>query len=221
MLRAATILLLLFLTSCTSYTVASLSSNVVTYTATGKINSDHAISYVTGKDCKVMRVVEGKPICSHNNSSIVLADNSVEKEKTYKKIINDAIETTYDLTKNVVKDHVRLGKIVTNKFIESTETLNKQALLKYESIKINQVPEIEEENSFNQENIEEKNSFNQENKDELKKGPWFERMNEIKNKRNQDKKYKERILDKKYKERILKNFKKIKLYETSTNISVN
>ena len=212
MLRAATILLLLFLTSCTSYTVASLSSNVVTYTATGKINSDHAISYVTGKDCKVMRVVEGKPICSHNNSSIVLADNSVEEEKTYKKIINDAIETTYDLTKNVVKDHVRLGKIVTNKFIESTEILNKQALLKYESIKINQVPEIEEENSFNQENIEEENNFNQENKEELKKGPWFERMNEIKNKRNQDKKYKERIL---------KNFKKIKLYETNTNISVN
>ena len=182
MLRATTILLLLFLTSCTSYTVASLSSNVVTYTATGKINSDHAISYVTGKDCKVMRVVEGKPICSQNNSPIVLADNSMEKEKTYKKIINDAIETTYDLTKNVVKDHVRLGKIVTNKFIESAETLNKQALLKYESIKINQVPEIEEENSFNQENIE-----------ELKKGPWFERMNEIKNKRNQDKKYKEQI----------------------------
>ena len=49
------IFLIFLLPSCSGYTVASLASNIVTYSATGKTNSDHALSYVTGKDCRITR----------------------------------------------------------------------------------------------------------------------------------------------------------------------
>jgi len=43
----------LLLPNCSGYTVASLSTNVLTVAATGKTNADLVISHLAGKDCKV------------------------------------------------------------------------------------------------------------------------------------------------------------------------
>ena len=56
--RIIVISLFFLLYGCTGYTIASLTSNIVTYSVTGKTNSDHVISYVTEKDCKLFRIVD-------------------------------------------------------------------------------------------------------------------------------------------------------------------
>ncbi len=55
--------LTLILASCSGYTAVSLSTNIVTYTTTGKTNSDHVISMLLQKDCKMFRVIEDKRVC--------------------------------------------------------------------------------------------------------------------------------------------------------------
>ena len=57
------ILLLFVLSSCSSITVVSLSSNVVTYSITGKTNADIAISMLMGKDCHISRILKEKEVC--------------------------------------------------------------------------------------------------------------------------------------------------------------
>lgn len=58
------IILLFVLTSCSHLGIASMSSNVITVAATGKTNADHAISLITQKDCKVLRVMDDDEICN-------------------------------------------------------------------------------------------------------------------------------------------------------------
>jgi CBS-domain-containing membrane protein len=41
-----------------------MSSNVITVAATGKTNADHAISMLTQKDCKVLRIIDDDEICN-------------------------------------------------------------------------------------------------------------------------------------------------------------
>ena len=57
------IFVLLVITNCSTVGVASLSSNVVTYSATGKTNTEYALSMLSGKDCKYIRVLEQRRIC--------------------------------------------------------------------------------------------------------------------------------------------------------------
>ena len=57
------IILLFVLTSCSHIGMASLSSNIVSVAATGKTNADHAISLLTQKDCKILRVVDDDKVC--------------------------------------------------------------------------------------------------------------------------------------------------------------
>ena len=57
------ILLLFVLSSCSSITVVSLSSNVVTYSITGKTNADIAVSMLMGKDCHIVRIIKEKEVC--------------------------------------------------------------------------------------------------------------------------------------------------------------
>jgi CBS-domain-containing membrane protein len=57
------IILLFVLTSCSHIGMASLSSNIVSVAATGKTNADHAISLLTQKDCKILRVIDDDKIC--------------------------------------------------------------------------------------------------------------------------------------------------------------
>lgn len=63
---SALVLPLLFLTGCALspvVTVASLMLDGVSYVATGKSTTDHAISAVTDEDCAILRVVDGKEVC--------------------------------------------------------------------------------------------------------------------------------------------------------------
>mgnify|MGYP004455756071 CR=1 FL=1 len=56
-------ILFLILTSCSTYTAASLSTNIVTVATTGKTNTDHVISLFTQKDCKMFRVIKQRKMC--------------------------------------------------------------------------------------------------------------------------------------------------------------
>ena len=77
--RIIVISLFFLLYGCTGYTIASLTSNIVTYSVTGKTNSDHVISYVTEKDCKLFRIVDkNKNICETNQRNIIIATNEKE-----------------------------------------------------------------------------------------------------------------------------------------------
>ena len=56
--------LTLILASCSSYTALSVSSNVMTYSATGKTNADHVVSMLLQKDCKVFRIIKHQKVCT-------------------------------------------------------------------------------------------------------------------------------------------------------------
>ena len=47
----------LILAGCSTSSMLMISSNAATYSATGKTNSDLAISMLLSKDCKIERVV--------------------------------------------------------------------------------------------------------------------------------------------------------------------
>jgi len=57
------ILLLFVLSSCSHLGVVSLSSNVATYSITGKTNADIAVSMLMGKDCYISRIIKEKEVC--------------------------------------------------------------------------------------------------------------------------------------------------------------
>ena len=67
-MRYLIILLLFFLANCSGYTIASLSTNVITYSATGKTNSDHVISFVTGKDCAITSTLKQQDYCQEHHN---------------------------------------------------------------------------------------------------------------------------------------------------------
>ena len=81
---------LFLLSNCTGYSLASLGSNIATYSVTGKTNSDHAISFVTGKDCKITRaLLKEEKYCEEKNIFVVeeqIIENFDENE------INKTIE---------------------------------------------------------------------------------------------------------------------------------
>ena len=56
-------MLFLILASCSSYTAVSVSSNIMTYSATGKTNADHVVSMLLQKDCKMFRMIKHKRMC--------------------------------------------------------------------------------------------------------------------------------------------------------------
>ena len=62
---------LFLLGSCTGYSIASLGSNIATYATTGKTNSDHAMSFVTGKDCRISRAITERNYCEEKKVFIV------------------------------------------------------------------------------------------------------------------------------------------------------
>ena len=63
------LIFLFLLSSCTGYSIASLGSNIATYAATGKTNSDHAVSFVTGKDCRIARAITERNYCEEKGIS--------------------------------------------------------------------------------------------------------------------------------------------------------
>ena len=67
------ILFLFLLSNCSGYSVASLTSNIITYSATGKTNTEHVASYVTGKDCRIVRAFKNESFCKEKEN--VFAEN--------------------------------------------------------------------------------------------------------------------------------------------------
>ena len=53
----------LVLASCSGYTAESLSSNIITYSTTGKTNADHVVSMLLQKDCKIFRMIKHQRVC--------------------------------------------------------------------------------------------------------------------------------------------------------------
>jgi hypothetical protein len=57
------IFVMFIITNCSTVGIASLSSNVVSYSITGKTNADLAISMLVGKDCHIVRIIKKKEVC--------------------------------------------------------------------------------------------------------------------------------------------------------------
>ena len=59
------VIIILFLMGCSVPTsMISLCSNAITYSVTGKTNSDIAVSMLVGKDCKLVRILqENEKVC--------------------------------------------------------------------------------------------------------------------------------------------------------------
>mgnify|MGYP003710621699 CR=1 FL=1 len=118
----------LFLSNCSGYTVASISTNFVTVAATGKTNADLVISYLAGKDCKMLRITLDKNICEQSNSSVALKEEKNKIVSRYGKII----DTAFFVTKNVAKDHAILGAKIVDK-IGITNELEEKVTRRFEN----------------------------------------------------------------------------------------
>ena len=208
--------ILFSITSCSTYTIASLSTNVVTVASTGKTNTDHVVSFFTGKDCSVFRVVKNQEICNQNNTVIALnkEKNNFDDTKN-NKIIEKTTNMAYQITKNVVKDHAMgVARItdtmkLTNELEKKIESIfdgssqpEKQTKLTKENFKEENFKEenLKEENlkeeNFKEENLKEEN-LKEENI--YKKDFWRERV-------EQEQKKRENI-----KQKFLTVFNKVKL----------
>ena len=81
LIRINVLVFVLFLNSCalipglpsalTYLGNISTIADVVTYVSTGKTATDHAVSGVVGKDCALMRVIDGEKICYKDNEKLV------------------------------------------------------------------------------------------------------------------------------------------------------
>ena len=200
MYRILSILIIFSLSSCSTYTVASLTTNIVTVTATGKTNADHVISYLAGKDCKMLRITLDKNICEQSNSSVALKEEKNKIVSRYGKII----DTAFFVTKNVAKDHAILGaKIVdkigiTNELEEKVtrrfeNTGKKENLLQKQKYHTNK--KKKDIKSENKKNIKEKDIKNENKKNKIVKKnnsniedneiTWKQRLEKVKIKRNE------------------------------------
>ena len=128
MYRILVILIIFNLPGCSTYTAASLSANVLSVTATGKTNADLVISYLAGKDCKMLRITLDKNICEQSNSSVALKEEKNKIVSRYGKII----DTAFFVTKNVAKDHAILGAKIVDK-IGITNELEEKVIQKFEN----------------------------------------------------------------------------------------
>ena len=187
MYRILVILIIFNLPGCSTYTAASLSANVLSVTATGKTNADLVISYLAGKDCKMLRITLDKNICEQSNSSVALKEEKNKIVSRYGKII----DTAFFVTKNVAKDHAILGaKIVdkigiTNELEEKVtrrfeNTGKKENLLQKQKYHINKKgKDIKNGNKKNK--IVKKNNSNIEDNEIT----WKQRLEKVKIKRNE------------------------------------
>ena len=187
MYRILVILIIFTLSSCSSYTAASLTTNVLSVTTTGKTNADHVISYLAGKDCKMLRITLDKNICEQSNSSVALKEEKNKIVSRYGKII----DTAFFVTKNVAKDHAILGAKIADKIGITNEleekvtrrfenTGKKENLLQKQKYDTNKKKkDIKNENKKNK--IVKKNNSNIEDNEIT----WKQRLEKVKIKRNE------------------------------------
>ena len=175
-------IIFLLLPNCSGYTVASLSTNVVTVAATGKTNADIVISHLAGKDCKVFRVALNKEICNQNNSRMSLKKETIEeKNRINKRFIGKVIDTTYYITKNMAKDHAVLGAKIFDK-IGITNELEEKVITKFENNEIEENLSQKPENNLKKETSISKKENREEKKDET---TWKQRVEKVKVQKNE------------------------------------
>ena len=181
------IIIFLFLSNCSGYTIASISTNVVTVAATGKTNADHVISYLAGKDCRFIRVTTNREVCIQSDSNMAIKEETIEKKNTSdRKIVGRIIDTTYYITKNVAKDHAVLGAKIFDK-VGLTNELEEKVKMKFENTKIEEGPPQKQENS-----IKEKNS-NVKNRNDVVKNENKKVKNGNSNTKNKARTWKQRV----------------------------
>tara|TARA_Y100000590_G_scaffold128405_1_gene146790 strand:- start:1790 stop:2278 length:489 start_codon:yes stop_codon:yes gene_type:complete len=133
-MKILTIFIFLLLSNCTGYSVASLASNIASYSATGKTNTDHVASLVTGKDCKIVRVLKEENYCKDKNFEIVENKNIENINLDNLKIVeNDSnllfAESNEDFEeKKNIKLAYNNAEIVFNKFYYGSITWAEQQL---------------------------------------------------------------------------------------------
>ena len=172
----------LFLPNCSGYTVASLSTNVVTVAATGKTNADLVISHLAGKDCKIFRVALNREICNQNDLRMSLKkETTEEKNRINKRFIGKVIDTTYYITKNVAKDHAVLGAKIFDK-IGITNELEEKVITKFENNEIEENLSQKPENNLKKETSISKKENREEKKDET---TWKQRVEKVKVQKNE------------------------------------
>ena len=172
----------LLLPHCSGYTVASLSTNVVTVAATGKTNADHVISYLAGKDCRFIRVTTNREVCIQSDSNMAIKEETIEKKNTSdRKIVGRIIDTTYYITKNVAKDHAVLGAKIFDK-IGITNELEEKVITKFENNEIEENLSQKPENNLKKETSISKKENREEKKDET---TWKQRVDKVKVQKNE------------------------------------
>ena len=173
---------LLFLPNCSGYTVASISTNVVTVAATGKTNADLVISYLAGKDCRFIRVTTNREVCIQSDSNMAIKEETIEKKNTSdRKIVGRIIDTTYYITKNVTKDHAVLGAKIFDK-IGLTNELEEKVRSKFENTEIEENLLQKPEN-----NTKEKTNNLKKDNNNAKSGgtTWKQRVEKVKVQKNE------------------------------------
>ena len=121
-MRYLFVFIFLFLSNCSGYTIASLSSNIATYSATGKTNSDHFASLVTGKDCKLTRILKEENYCEKkgliineldaNGFDIVKSDSDLIFLNEDEKFIEDKnIQVAFSNNANQIFDKFYYGSL--------------------------------------------------------------------------------------------------------------
>ena len=176
------VIFFLFLSNCTGYTVASISTNVVTVAATGKTNADLVVSYLAGKDCRFIRVTTNSEVCIQTDSNMAIKEETIEKKNTSdRKIVGRIIDTTYYITKNVTKDHAVLGAKIFDK-IGLTNELEEKVRSKFENTEIEENLLQKPEN-----NIKEKtNNLKKDNNNARSSGTtWKQRVEKVKVQKNE------------------------------------
>ena len=172
----------LLLPNCSGFTVASLSTNVITVAATGKTNADLVISHLAGKDCKVFRVALNREICNQNDLRMSLKkETTEEKNRINKRFIGKVIDTTYYITKNVAKDHAVLGAKIFDK-IGITNELEEKVITKFENNEIEENLSQKPENNLKKETSISKKENREEKKDET---TWKQRVDKVKVQKNE------------------------------------
>ena len=176
------IVIFLFLSNCSGYTVASISTNVVTVAATGKTNADLVVSYLAGKDCRFIRVTTNSEVCIQSDSNMDIKEETIETKNTSdRKIVGRIIDTTYYITKNVTKDHAVLGAKIFDK-IGLTNELEEKVRSKFENTEIEENLLQKPEN-----NIKEKTNNLKKDNNNAKSGgtTWKQRVEKVKVQKNE------------------------------------
>ena len=176
------VIFFLFLSNCSGYTVASISTNVATVAATGKTNADLVVSYLAGKDCRFIRVTTNSEVCIQSDSNMAIKEETIETKNTSdRKIVGRIIDTTYYITKNVTKDHAVLGAKIFDK-IGLTNELEEKVKIRFVNTEIEKNLSQKPEN-----NIKEKtNNLKKDNNNARSSGTtWKQRVEKVKVQKNE------------------------------------